>query len=86
VILFDEHHHPVDPKKVDLGDKRYQWRGCYKVVSLIHVNRALDYCLLVAARLVVGNDHECPILYAPGDDLMQAKGDYQGADRQLLAP
>jgi len=30
-LLFDEHNHPVDSKKVDLADKRYQWRRCYKV-------------------------------------------------------
>ena len=24
-LLFDEHNHPVDPKEVDLADKRYQW-------------------------------------------------------------
>jgi len=33
-LLFDEHNHPVDPQQVDLRDKRYQWRRCYKVVSL----------------------------------------------------
>ena len=74
VMLFDEHNHPVDAKKVDLRDKRYQWRRCYKVVSLIHVNRALDYCLVVAARLVAGNDHECPILYALVDGFVRAAG------------
>jgi hypothetical protein len=74
VMLFDEHHHPVDPQKVDLRDKRYQWRRCYKVVSLIHVNRALDYCLVVAARLVAGNHHECPILYELVDGFVRAVG------------
>jgi hypothetical protein len=62
-LLFDEHNHPVDPKKVDLKDKRYQWHRCYKLVSLIHINRSLNYFLTVAARLVAGNQHECPILY-----------------------
>src|SRR6266851_62826 len=56
-LLFDEHNHPVDSKKVDLDDKRYQWRRCYKVVSLIHVNRSLDLFLTVAARVVPGNKH-----------------------------
>ncbi len=36
---------------------------CHKVVSLIHVNRSLDLFLTVAARVVPGNRHECPILY-----------------------
>ena len=71
-LLFDEHNHPVDPKAVDLRDKRYQWRRCYKVVSLIHVNRSLDLFLTVAARVVPGNRHECPILYELVDGFVQA--------------
>ncbi len=71
-LLFDEHNHPVDSKKVDLNDKRYQWRRCYKVVSLIHVNRSLDLFLTVAARVVPGNRHECPILYELVDGFVKA--------------
>ena len=62
-LLFDEHSHPVDSKQVDLRDPRYQWRRCYKLVSIIHVNRNLNLYLTVAARVVPGNQHECPILY-----------------------
>ena len=62
-LLFDEHNHPVDSTKVDLRDKRYQWRRCYKLISIIHVNRGLNLFLTVAARVVSGNRHECPILY-----------------------
>jgi hypothetical protein len=71
-LLFDEHNHPVDSKEVDLRDKRYQWRRCYKVVSLIHVNRSLDLFLTVAARVVPGNRHECPILYELVDSFVKA--------------
>lgn len=71
-LLFDEHNHPVDPKEVDVRDKRYQWRRCYKVVSLIHVNRSLDLFLTVAARVVPGNRHECPILYELVDGFVRA--------------
>ena len=71
-LLFDEHNHPVDSKEVDLRDKRYQWRRCYKVVSLIHVNRSLDLFLTVAARVVPGNRHECPILYELVDGFVKA--------------
>ena len=71
-LLFDEHNHPVDSKEVDLSDKRYQWRRCYKVVSLIHVNRSLDLFLTVAARVVPGNRHECPILYELVDGFVKA--------------
>src|SRR6266849_3718729 len=73
-LLFDEHNHPVDPKQVDLRDQRYQWRRCYKVVSLIHVNRELNLFLTVAARLVPGKDHECPILYELVDGFVKAVG------------
>src|SRR5712691_11918573 len=73
-LLFDEHNHPVDAKTVDVADKRYQWRRCYKVVSLIHVNRSLDLFLTVAARVVPGNGHECPILYALVDGVCEGGG------------
>ena len=62
-LLFDEHNHPVDSNQVDLRDKRYRWRRCYKLVSIIHVNRSLNLFLTVAARVAPGNQHECPILY-----------------------
>ena len=57
---------------MDLPDPRYQWRRCYKVVSLIHVNRELNLFLTVAARVVAGNRHECPILYELVDDFVKA--------------
>jgi len=63
LLWFDEHNHPVDADQVDLRDKRYQQHRCYKLVSLIHVNRKLDFFFVVAARVVSGRRHECPILY-----------------------
>src|SRR5712691_3762137 len=71
-LLFDEHNHPVDPNEVDLRDKRYQWRRCYKLASIIHINRSLDLFLTVAARVVPGNQHECPILYELVDGFVKA--------------
>jgi len=71
-LLFDEHNHPVNSQEVDLRDPCYQWRRCYKVVSLIHVNRELNLFLTVAARVVPGNQHECPILYELVDDFVKA--------------
>jgi len=73
-LLFDEHNHPVESQEVDLRDKRYQWRRCYKVVSLIHIHRSLDRFLTVAARVVPGNQHECPILYELVDGFVKAVG------------
>jgi hypothetical protein len=69
-LLFDEHNHPVKPREVDLRDRRYQWRRCYKAVSLIPVNRELNLFLAVAARVVPGNRHQCPILYELVDDFV----------------
>ena len=72
LLWFDEHNHPVDPKKVDLRDKRYQQHRCYKLVSLIHINRQLDVFFTVAARVVPGRQHECPILYELVDEVVRA--------------
>ena len=74
LLWFDEHNHPVDPDKVDLRDKRYQQHRCYKLVSLIHINRQLDFFFVVAARVVSGRRHECPILYELIDEVVQAVG------------
>jgi hypothetical protein len=82
VMLFDEHNHPADPKEVDLRDKRYQWHRCYKMVSLIHVNRQLDYVVVAAVRVVPGNKHECPILYELVEGLVKAVG--RGVMRVLI--
>src|SRR6266480_2029786 len=54
LLWFDEHNHPVDAGQVDLSDKRYQQHRCYKLVSLIHVNRKLASFFVVAARVVPG--------------------------------
>ena len=72
VLWFDEHNHPVDAEKADLRDKRYQQHRCYKLVSLIHVNRKLDFFLVVAARVVSGRRHECPILYELVEEVVRA--------------
>jgi len=74
LLWFDEHNHPVDPEKVDLRDKRYQQHRCYKLVSLIHVNRQLNFFFTVAARVVPGRRHECPILYELVDEVVRAVG------------
>jgi hypothetical protein len=74
LLWFDEHHHPVDPQKVDLRDKRYQQHRCYKLVSLIHINRQLDFFFTVTARVVPGRQHECPILYELVDEVVRAVG------------
>jgi hypothetical protein len=72
LLWFDEHNHPVKAEEVDLRDKRYQQHRCYKLVSLIHVNRKLDFFFVVAARVVAGRRHECPILYELVEEVVRA--------------
>jgi hypothetical protein len=72
VLWFDEHNHPVDASQVDLTDKRYQQHRCYKLVSLLHVNRKLDFFFVVAAQVVAGRRHECPILYDLVEEVVRA--------------
>lgn len=72
LLWFDEHNHPVDPTQVDLRDKRYQQHRCYRLVSLLHVNRKLDSFFVVAARVVPGRRHECPILYELVEEVVRA--------------
>ncbi|MGQ9636104.1 MAG: DUF6788 family protein, partial [Bryobacteraceae bacterium] len=74
LLWFDEHNHPVDPEPVDLRDKRYQQHRCYKLVSLIHTNRQLEFFYTVAARVVSGRRHECPLLYELVDEVVGAVG------------
>lgn len=45
-LLFDEHHHPVGSAKVTPEQRaRCVWRRCYKLVSLLHTNRAGEFFL-----------------------------------------
>lgn len=72
LLWFDEHNHPVNPDQVDLSDKRYQQHRCYKLVSLIHVNRKQDFFFVVAARVVSGRRHEGPLLYELVEEVVRA--------------
>jgi hypothetical protein len=74
LLWFDEHNHPVDPEKVELRDQRYQQHRCYKLISLIHINRQLDFFFVVAARVVSGRRHEGPLLYELIDEVVGAVG------------
>ena len=73
-LWFDEHNHPVSSDEVEGKHQRYQLRRCYKLVSLIHVNRQLEFFFVVAARVVGGRRHECPILYELAEQFVKAAG------------
>ena len=74
-LLFDEHNHPVDSKKLTPKQQAaYTWRRCYKLVSLIHTNRAGEFFIYAGLRVVAGNEHESPLLYAMVDDFVRFHG------------
>ena len=74
-LLFDEHNHPVDSTKLTKKEQAaYTWKRCYKLVSLIHTNRAGEFFLYAGLRVVSGKDHECPLLYELVDDFVRFHG------------
>ena len=85
-LLFDEHNHPLSEKqyrKMTDGQKsQCQRRRCYKMVTLLHTNRTLDFFLFVAMKVVSGNDHECPVLYDLVKQFVQTAG--KGVMKRLI--
>src|SRR5207244_10322850 len=71
-MWFDEHNHPVDPDAVPR--ERRELRRCYKMVTLLHINRAEDYYFYVGARVVPGKTSEVALLYEMVDDFVRAVG------------
>jgi len=82
-MLFDEHNHPVDSKELSAEKRAHcQWRRCYKMVSLVHTNRAGDYFLYAGLSVVAGNKHEGPILWGLVDGFVEAVG--RGVMKRLI--
>jgi hypothetical protein len=85
-LQFDEHGHPISQEQYrrlsDDQKSRCQWRRCYKMVTLLHTNVALDFFLFVAVRVLPGNAHECPVLYALVEEFVQAVG--KGVMKRLI--
>jgi hypothetical protein len=51
-LLFDEHDHPIEAKNLTPEErKKYRWRSCYKLVSLLHTNRAGEFFLYAGLRV-----------------------------------
>ena len=83
LLLFDEHNHPVEGSKLTPQQRaRCTWRRCYKLVSLIHTNRAGEFFLYAGLRVVAGKDHECPLLYRLVEEFVQAQG--RGVMKRLI--
>jgi len=85
-LLFDQHNHPLSLQEYDKmtdGQKtRCQWRRCYKMVTLLHTNRKLDFFLFAAVKVVSGKDNECPVLYELVKQLVEAVG--KGVMKRLI--
>jgi hypothetical protein len=85
-MLFDEHNHPIDSKKLATMTReeaaRCKWRRCYKLVSLLYVSPQRDFFLRAVMRLVPGNQNECPILYDMIDHFVAEVG--VGVIRRLI--
>ena len=82
-LLFDENNHPVKSKNLSPQQQaRYEWKRCYKLISLIHTNRKAEFFLYAALALVSGEAHECPIFYEMVDGFVDAVG--QGVMKRLI--
>jgi hypothetical protein len=82
-MLFDEHHHPVDGSKLTPQQRaRCTWRRCYKLVSLLHTNRAAEFFLYAGLVLTAGQDHEGPLLYRLVEEFVQNHG--RGLMKRLI--
>ena len=85
-LLFDENNHPInaDHLKAMKPEQaaRCRWRRCYKMVSLLHINRAKTLFLRIAMKIVPGNVHEGPVLYELVNEFVAAVG--KGVIKRLL--
>jgi len=82
-LLFDEHNHPVESKDLTPKERaRCRWRRCYKLVSLIHTNRAGEFFIYAALEVTAGKDHENPILYRLVEQFVAAHG--KGVMKRLI--
>lgn len=84
-LLFNRHNHPVSSEKVRTEDIRkgeYQWRRCYKMVSLLHTGRAGSFCMVVAVRFVPGNRSELLVFYDLLEEFVGAVG--EGVFRRVV--
>ena len=83
LMLFDEHHHPVEAKKLTAPQRaRCTWRRCYKLVTLLHTNRAAEFFLYAGLVLTAGQDHECPLLYRLVEEFVRFHG--RGVMKRLI--
>ena len=61
---------------------RCVWRRCYKLVSLLHTNRAGKFFLYGGLRVTGGEEHEAPVLYDLVEEFVRYHG--PGVMKRLL--
>ena len=85
-LLFDENDHPLSQeaykKMPDERKARCQWRRCYKMVSLLHTNRTMDFFFFVGLKILPGNAHESPVLYELVRQFVETMG--KGVMKRLI--
>jgi len=85
-LLFDENDHLVSKeaykKMTDERKACCQWRRCYKMVSLLHTNRSMDFFFFVAVKILPGNAHESPVLYELVRQFVETMG--KGVMKRLI--
>lgn len=85
-LLFDESDHPLSRKQYEgLSDEQKiccRWRRCYKMVTLLHTNRSLDFFLFVAVKVLSGKESECPVLYQMVREFVKVAG--KGVMKRLI--
>jgi len=83
VMRFDEHNHPVEGETLLPPQRaRCTWRRCYKLVSLVHTNRAAEFFLYAGVVVTAGQDHECPLLYRLVEEFVMDHG--RGVMKRLI--
>ena len=86
ILLFDENDHPVSEKAykkmTDEQKTRCQWRRCYKMVSLLHTNRRMDFFFFLALKVLPGKAHESPVLFELVKQFVETVG--KGVMKRLI--
>jgi hypothetical protein len=85
-LLFDDNDHPVSEevykRMTDDKKTRCQWRRCYKMVSLLHTNRTMEFFFFVGLQVLPGNAHESPVLYGQVRQFVETVG--KGVMKRLI--
>lgn len=77
-MLFDEHNHPVSEERAKTMSQaerdRCQWRRCYKVVFLLHCDRAGKRFVVAGLKVLRDKQSEAPALWELVDTFVASVG------------